>query len=112
SSSCRGGEGTGRSHNIYTHTETALDGTTRLAAGGSGYANMYMVQNWKKEKSLMERFIQQVKDRTECFDDHFACRKRNCSRQHVLDWLKLFLLYLDMGADRMRFTLFLARDGG
>jgi len=49
---------------------------------------------------------------TECFDDHFSCRKKNCDRRHVWNWLKLFLLYLDMGTDRMRFTLFLARDGG
>ncbi len=63
-------------------------------------------------KNLMERFIQQVKDRTECFDDHFPCRKVDCNRKHVWNWLKLFLLYLDMGTDRMRFTLFLARDGG
>jgi hypothetical protein len=30
----------------------------------------------------------------------------------VWNWLKLFLLYLHMGADRMRFVSFLARDGG
>jgi putative transposase len=29
-------------------------------------------------KNLMERFIQQVKDRTECFDDHFPCRIKDC----------------------------------
>src|SRR5690606_24281361 len=52
-------------------------------------------------KNLMERFIQQVKDRTECFDDHFPCRKVDCNRKHVWNWLKLFLLYLDMGTDRM-----------
>ncbi|HXG06787.1 MAG TPA: hypothetical protein VNI77_05610 [Nitrososphaera sp.] len=40
----------------------------------------------------MEQFIQQVKDRTECFDDHFACRKKNCDRRRVWDWLKLSLL--------------------
>jgi putative transposase len=27
-------------------------------------------------KNLMERFVQQIKDRTECFDDHFPCRNR------------------------------------
>ncbi|HXG07618.1 MAG TPA: hypothetical protein VNI77_09870 [Nitrososphaera sp.] len=35
------------------------------------------------KKNLMERFILQVKDRTECFDDYFLCRKRNCNRKHV-----------------------------
>jgi putative transposase len=64
-------------------------------------------------KNLMERFIQQIKDRTECFDDHFPCRKKeNCDRQHVWNWLKLFLLYLHVGMDRKRFTSFLVRNGG
>lgn len=55
-------------------------------------------------KNLMERFIQNIKDRTECFDDHFPCRKEGCDRQHVWNWLKLFQLYINMGADRKRFT--------
>ena len=64
-------------------------------------------------KNLMERFIQHIKDRTECFDDHFPCRKKeNCDRQHVWNWLKLFLLYLHVGMDRKRFTSFLVRNGG
>lgn len=63
-------------------------------------------------KNIMERFIQHIKDRTECFDDHFPCRKQGCDRKHVWNWLKLFLLYLHMGADRTRFMTFLARDGG
>lgn len=65
-------------------------------------------------KNLMERFIQQhIKDRTECFDDHFPCRKPDCDRQrHVWNWLKLFVLYLHTGMDRKRFMMFLARDGG
>src|SRR5437762_13823446 len=29
-------------------------------------------------KNIMERFIQYIKDRTECFDDHFPCRKPDC----------------------------------
>jgi putative transposase len=34
-------------------------------------------------KNIMERFIQQIKDRTEFFDDHFPCRKINCNRLDV-----------------------------
>ncbi len=41
-----------------------------------------------KLKNIMERFIQQIKDRRECFDDHFPCRKENCNRKHVCNWLK------------------------
>ena len=66
-----------------------------------------------KLKNLMERFIQQIKDRTECFDDHFPCRKREeCDRKHVWNWLRLFVLYLHMGMDRLLFTMVLMMDGG
>jgi putative transposase len=63
-------------------------------------------------KNVMERFISHIKDRTECFDDYFPCRKENCDRQHVWNWLKLFVLYLHMRTDRVRFMTFLVRDGG
>jgi putative transposase len=65
-----------------------------------------------KLKNLMERFIQHVKDRTECFDDHFSCRKPDCDRLHVWNWLKLFILYLHMRMDRKWFMTFLVRNGG
>ena len=63
-------------------------------------------------KNIMERFIQHIKDRTECFDDHFPCRKEGCDRNHVWNWLNLFMLYLRTGMNRRKFTTFLARDGG
>jgi putative transposase len=63
-------------------------------------------------KNLMERFIQHIKDRTECFDDYFPCRKPDCDRQHVWNWLKLFVLYLNARMDRMKFTALLSTDGG
>jgi putative transposase len=63
-------------------------------------------------KNLMERFVQQIKDRTECFDDHFPCRKHNCNNQHVWNWLKLFILYLHIGKYRIQFITFLVTDGG
>jgi putative transposase len=62
-------------------------------------------------KNLMERFVQQIKDRTECFDDHFPCRKQNCKIQHVWNWLKLLVLYLHMSSDRIRFVTFLIIGG-
>jgi transposase-like protein len=35
-------------------------------------------------KNMMERFIQQIKDRTECFDDHFPCKKvKICKILHL-----------------------------
>ena len=44
------------------------------------------------EKSFIERTIQYIKDRTECFDDYFPCMKDNdCKLQHVMNWLSLFV---------------------
>ena len=45
------------------------------------------------EKSLIERTMQYIKDRTECFDDYFPCRKENCILKHVRNWLNLFVKY-------------------
>ena len=45
------------------------------------------------EKSLIERTIQYIKDRTECFDDYFPCRLRNCKLEHVKNWMNLFIDY-------------------
>ena len=35
------------------------------------------------EKSIIERTMQYIKDRTECFDDYFPCRKKKCKLKHV-----------------------------
>ncbi len=43
------------------------------------------------EKSLIERTMQYIKDRTECFDDYFPCRKKGCKLEHVRNWLQLFV---------------------
>ena len=42
------------------------------------------------EKSLIERTVQYIKDRTECFDDYFPCRKQNCKLEHIKKWLKVY----------------------
>ena len=42
------------------------------------------------EKSIIERTMQYIKDRTEGFDDYFPCRKKNCKQKHVKQWLDLF----------------------
>lgn len=44
------------------------------------------------EKSIIERTIQYLKDRTEeGFDDYFPCRKYNYKLQHVFNWLIRFI---------------------
>ena len=45
------------------------------------------------EKSLIERTMQYIKDRTECFDDYFPCRKNDCKLEHIRNWLNLFADY-------------------
>ena len=45
------------------------------------------------EKSLIERTMQYIKDRTECYDDYFPFRLKNCKLKHVLNWLNLFVNY-------------------
>ena len=45
------------------------------------------------EKSLIERTIQYIKDRTESFDDYFPCKLKNCKLKHVRNWLNLFIHY-------------------
>jgi len=46
------------------------------------------------EKSLIERTMQYIKDRTkESFDDCFLCRQKNCKLKHVRNWLNLFVNY-------------------
>ena len=46
------------------------------------------------EKSIIERTMQYIKDRTESFDDYFPCRKENCKLKHVLNWMNLFVSYI------------------
>ena len=43
------------------------------------------------EKSIIERTIQYIKDRTECFDDYFPCTRINCKLEHIVKWLILFV---------------------
>jgi putative transposase len=43
------------------------------------------------EKSVIERTIQYIKDRTEYFDDYFSCTKVKCKLQHIMNWFNLFV---------------------
>ena len=45
------------------------------------------------EKSLIERTMQYIKDRTEYFDDYFPCKLETCKLKHVRNWLNLFADY-------------------
>ena len=43
-------------------------------------------------KNLMERFVETVKGRLECFDDYFPCMKKECSCQQVYNWFTVYAL--------------------
>ncbi len=64
--------------------------------GGTWYPQACRFLNLKHhihsplEKSLVERTIQYIKDRTEIFDDYFPCKLKNCKMKHVRNWLNLF----------------------
>jgi len=45
------------------------------------------------EKSIIERTMQYIKDRTECFDDYFPYRTIRCKIKHVINWMNLFVEY-------------------
>jgi putative transposase len=46
------------------------------------------------KKSIIERTMQYIKDRTtEFFDDYFPCRKPNCKLKHVINWFNLFIYF-------------------
>ena len=40
-------------------------------------------------KSLIERTVQHIKDRTESCDEYFPCKLKNCKLKHVRNWLNL-----------------------
>jgi putative transposase len=65
-------------------------------------------------KNIMERFIQHIKDRTECFDDHFPCRKPDCNRQPCVDrCMELAEIIYSVPAFRHRQNIIYSRfDGG
>jgi putative transposase len=43
------------------------------------------------EKSIIERTMQYIKDRTEGFDDYFPCKKNKCKLNHIKQWIRLFV---------------------
>jgi putative transposase len=53
------------------------------------------------EKSIIERAMEYVKDRTENFDDYYPCIKENCNLKHVYNWIGLFVFMYNA----MRFSI-------
>ena len=65
------------------------------------------------EKSIIERAIEYVKDRTEQFDDYYPCMKSDCALSHVYNWIKLFV-FMHNGITRyhIKFRLLMYFVGG
>jgi putative transposase len=67
--------------------------------GGTWYPEACVSLNLKhrlhssyEEKSIVERTIEYLKDRTEAIDDYYPCiRTGLCNLQHVYKWLILFV---------------------
>jgi putative transposase len=74
---------------IYGKHPVSTDGGTWYPQGCEFLKlDHHIHSSW--EKSLIERTIQYIKDRTESFDDYFPCRKQNCKLEHVKQWIKVF----------------------
>ncbi len=49
------------------------------------------------KKSIIERAIECLKDRTENFDDYYPCRKKlDCELNHIYRWFVLFVLLYNL----------------
>ena len=57
------------------------------------FLNLHHHLHSSYEKSIIERTMQYIKDRTECFDDYFPCRGKKCKLKHVINWLNMFVDY-------------------
>ena len=65
--------------------------------GGTGYPQacrfLKLVHHLHSsfEKSIIERTMQYIKDRTQEFDDYFPCKKNKCRLNHIKQWIRLFV---------------------
>ena len=67
------------------------------------------------EKSVIERAIEYIKDRTEAFDDYYPCRKKavDCNLAHVYRWFVLFVFLYNLSKSQSKINIikFLMRSG-
>ena len=57
------------------------------------------------EKSIIERVVQFLKDRTEAFDDYYPCMKKGCRLEHVYKWIGLFVFMYNAVRAHIKFRL-------
>jgi hypothetical protein len=46
------------------------------------------------EKSIIERAMEYVKDRTEVFDDYYPCKREDFNLKHVYNWIRLLFVFI------------------
>jgi putative transposase len=60
------------------------------------------------EKSIIERAIEYVKDRTGYFDDYYPCRKSivfDCNVVHVYQWMTLFVFLHNLSKPQSKLSI-------
>ena len=75
----------------YGKHQVSSDGGTWYPPQACKFLNLYHHLHSSFEKSIIERTVQYIKDRTENFDDYFSCKKNKCKLNHIKQWLKLFV---------------------
>jgi putative transposase len=68
------------------------------------------------EKSIIERAMEYINDRTEAFDDYYPCRKKavDCNNlAHVYQWFVLFVFLYNLSKSQSKINIikFLMRSG-
>ena len=64
------------------------------------------------EKSIVERIVEYLKDRTENFDDYYPCMKVECQLEHVYNWIRLFVFMYNAMRSHIKFRLLTHLIGG
>ncbi len=77
--------------NKYGLHDVSTDGSGTWYPGACKFLNLHNHIHSAFEKSIIERTMQYIKDRTESFDDYFPCKKNKCKLNHIKQWLKLFV---------------------
>jgi putative transposase len=80
--------------NIYGQHPVSTDGGTWYPPQACRFLKLTHHIHSSFEKSIIERAMQYIKDKTECFDDYFPCKiKPKCKLKHVINWFNLFIYF-------------------
>ena len=77
--------------NTYGKHPVSTDGGTWYPPQACRFLKLKHHIHSSLEKSIIERTIQYIKDRTEGFDNYFPCRRKKCKLKHIRNWFNLFI---------------------